>query len=193
MLYMIRHGQTDWNKVHKLQGTTDVPLNETGRQMARDAKKTLDEVEFDACYVSPLSRAVETAEILLEGRDIPIIYDDRLKEISFGIFEGTENFMKDPNSPVYKLFSDPANFDGEGNVEKFADLYARTGNFLEEVAQPLCRKGKNVLVVAHGAMCLSIYNQLNNVPLAQFWDNLMKNCELCAVKDEDILNYKNRI
>ena len=68
MLYIIRHGKTDWNVRHKMQGRTDIPLNEEGRQMAEAAREDYRDVHFDICFCSPLIRAKETAEIL---PDIP--------------------------------------------------------------------------------------------------------------------------
>lgn len=70
MLYIMRHGKTDWNAKHKLQGRTDIPLNEEGIQMAEQAKEKYKDVNFDICYCSPLVRAKKTAEIVLEGRNI---------------------------------------------------------------------------------------------------------------------------
>lgn len=87
MLYIMRHGKTDWNAKHKLQGRTDIPLNEEGIQMAEQAKEKYKDVNFDICYCSPLVRAKQTAEIVLEGRNIPIVYDDRLMEMCFGVYE----------------------------------------------------------------------------------------------------------
>ncbi|MBP5726927.1 MAG: histidine phosphatase family protein, partial [Clostridia bacterium] len=88
MLYIIRHGKTDWNVRHKMQGRTDIPLNEEGRQMAEAAREEYRDIHFDICFSSPLIRAKETAEILLRDRNIPILTDDRLLEMSFGRFEG---------------------------------------------------------------------------------------------------------
>ena len=104
MLYIMRHGKTDWNEIHKLQGRTDIPLNEEGRKMAALAKAQCDEIEFDVCYCSPLIRARETAEFVLRDRKIPIIVDERLIEMSFGIYEGVENSFKDPKNPVNVIF-----------------------------------------------------------------------------------------
>ena len=75
----MRHGKTDWNAKHKLQGRTDIPLNEEGIQMAEQAKEKYKDVNFDICYCSPLVRQKQTAEIVLEGRNIPIVYDDLWK------------------------------------------------------------------------------------------------------------------
>ena len=91
MLYIMRHGKTEWNELHKLQGRTDIPLNENGRKMAREAGKRYREIHFDICYCSPLIRAKETAELVLEGRTVPIVTDDRLMEMCFGEYEGIEN------------------------------------------------------------------------------------------------------
>ena len=77
MLYIMRHGKTDWNADRRLQGSEDIPLNEEGRQMARDARKKYGDLRFDICYCSPLQRAQETAEIFLEGSGTPILTDDR--------------------------------------------------------------------------------------------------------------------
>ena len=87
-LYLVRHGQTDWNLAGKLQGQTDIPLNETGRQQAKQAKKLLGNLSFDAVYSSPLSRAVETAQLISGHSTLQIITDERIKEIAFGQWEG---------------------------------------------------------------------------------------------------------
>ena len=63
MLYIMRHGKTDWNALHKLQGRTDIPLNEEGRLMALKAHEEYKSWNIDVCYCSPLIRAVETAQI----------------------------------------------------------------------------------------------------------------------------------
>ena len=89
-LYVIRHGKTDWNEIKRIQGSTDTSLNDEGIGMARKAHDEYEGVRFDICFCSPLKRARQTAELLLEGRDIPIEYDDRLRELSFGEFEGVD-------------------------------------------------------------------------------------------------------
>ena len=88
MLYIMRHGKTEWTKKKILQGRTDIPLCEEGIEMAEKAHEEYKDVHIDVCYCSPLIRARKTAEIVLGGRDIPIISDDRLKEMSFGEYEG---------------------------------------------------------------------------------------------------------
>ena len=178
MLYIIRHGKTDWNNRKKLQGQTDIPLNEEGRSMAKEAGKRYKDIHFDVCYCSPLVRAKETAGLLLEGRNVPVIYDDRLKEMSFGIYEGTEYVFEKPECPVRELFFHPENYKAEGDAERLEDLFARTGSFLDEVAYPQVKEGKDVLIVGHGAMNSSIICQVNHRTMADLWEVGIENCKL---------------
>lgn len=179
MLYIMRHGRTDWNDLHKMQGRTDIPLNDCGREMAEKARDEYKDVNFDICYCSPLSRARETAEILLKGRDIPIIYDDRLLEMSFGIYEGTANSFKIPGCPINVLFQTPEKYTApvEGG-ESFDELFARTGDFLRNTAEPLVNEGKDVLIIGHGAMNSSIVCQVMGLPIEKFWSQGIENCKL---------------
>ena len=179
MLYLIRHGKTDWNVRHKLQGRTDIPLNEDGRRMAEAAREIYRDVHFDICFSSPLIRARETAEILLRGRDIPILTDDRLQELGFGSFEGQENSFDIPDSPINVLFFTPEKYmDPPGGAESLDALFERTGAFLREKAEPLLAENKDVLIVGHGAMNSSIVCQVRNMPRADFWKVGIENCKL---------------
>ena len=106
-LYLIRHGQTDWNVRAALQGRTDIALNDTGRAQAREARALLQGVRFDAVYSSPLSRAVETAALVSGWERGAIQTDERLTEIAFGPWEGRESRGLGPAFAPF--FADPAN------------------------------------------------------------------------------------
>ncbi len=179
MLYIIRHGRTDWNDEEKLQGRTDIPLNEEGRKMAREAAKEYKDINFDIAFCSPLSRAKETADILLEGRNIPVIYDDRLAEMSFGVCEGMKYYFANNDSPVSRFFNDPEHYDDppEG-AESMDELFERTGEFLKEKVKPELDAGKDVLIVGHGAMNSSIICQVKNMPRKDYWSAGLENCKL---------------
>lgn len=179
MLYIMRHGKTDWNATHKLQGRTNIPLNEEGREMARAAAAEYQDVHFDVCFCSPLCRARETADILLAGRDVPIIEDDRLVEMSFGIYEGIENCYDKADCPVNVLFKHPEDYVVPVEQgESLEELYVRTGEFLREIALPLVEEGKDVLIVGHGAMNSSILCQMKKKPIKDFWTDGIENCKL---------------
>lgn len=178
-LYIIRHGRTDWNDRHKLQGRTDIPLNDEGRRMASAAAEEYADIAFDVCFCSPLCRAKETAEILLKGRNVPVYYDERLMEMAFGAYEGIEDSFKIPDCPVNQFFFHPEDYrEPAGGGESTYDLMARTGGFLEEVAYPLLAQGKSILIVGHGAMNMSIVVQVRKLPVEDFWKTGIKNCKL---------------
>lgn len=178
MLYIMRHGKTDWNAERRLQGRTDIPINDEGRLMAEKAREEYRDIHIDVCYCSPLIRAKETAEILLEGRDIPIITDERLVEMCFGIYEGVQNASEIPGSPMKQFFDDPENYVTAENAESFDDLFERTGDFLEKVIFPQIEKGRDILIIGHGAMNSSIISRVNNIPLRDFWKEGIQNCKL---------------
>ncbi len=179
MLYIMRHGRTDWNGLHKLQGRTDIPLNNEGRRMAEKAGEECREIPLDLCYCSPLARARETAKIVLQGRGIPIIPDGRLKEMCFGEYEGVTDYFTNPALPISTLFQKPEAYKASvGGAETFDELFARTGAFLKEVIDPLMRQGKNVLIVGHGVMNISIISQIRHLPIEQFWTVWIDNCRM---------------
>lgn len=179
MLYIMRHGRTDWNALHKLQGRTDIPLNEQGREMAIAAHEEYKDVNIDICYCSPLIRAKETAEIVLSGRNIPIITDERLVEMCFGDYEGIQNSFDIPDCPVNVIFQAPDKYvESIGGAETFEELFNRTGEFLEEKIFPLLQLGKDILIVGHGAMNASIVGRIKNIPIAEFWSAGLEQCKL---------------
>ena len=177
-LYVIRHGKTDWNEIKRIQGSTDTSLNDEGIGMARKAHDEYEGVRFDICFCSPLKRARQTAELLLEGRDIPIEYDDRLRELSFGEFEGVEYPLLPEDHPLRKAFRDPVNYTPPGGAESLPHLLERTGQFLEEKVYPLIDQGKDVLIVGHGAMNCSLILNAKKLPLDKFWEEGIENCVL---------------
>jgi probable phosphoglycerate mutase len=116
---------------------------------------------------------------VLRGRHIPIRTDDRLREMSFGEYEGTENSFSIPNCPVNVIFQHPEAYTRSvGGAETFDELFARTGSFLREVIDPLIKEGKDVLIVGHGAMNLSIISQIRKLPREDFWTPGIVNCKM---------------
>lgn len=178
MLYIIRHGKTDWNAQLKLQGRTDIPLNDEGLEMAEKAREDVSKIHFDLCYSSPLSRAYDTAKIILEGTDTPIIKDDRLIELGFGEYEGIENTYHNPEYPISTLFNTPEKYIASESCESLDELYKRTGSFLKEKVYPALKEDKNILIVGHGAMNCSIICQVKGYERSDFWKDMTGNCEL---------------
>lgn len=182
-IYLVRHGETNWNKEFRFQGQTDIPLNEYGIELAQGAAAKLKEVPFDIAFCSPLCRAVETAKIILGNRQTPLTTDKRLMEISFGCKEGC-NFLeaeKDPSDPIYNFLKNPAGYDAPEGAESFQELYHRSGEFMEQVILPLENQYRNVLIVAHGALNRSILNPIAGIPLKDFWQIRLPNCAISRI------------
>lgn len=182
MLYIMRHGKTDWNERKKLQGRTDIPLNDEGRKMAAEAAQVYKNVPLDVCYCSPLARARQTAEIFLKDRDIPIIADERLIEMSFGIYEGTEQATRASDCPINTLFEEPEKYKAVEGGESIEELFERTGNFLKNVVEPQLEAGKNIIIIGHGAMNSGIICQVRDLSIEHFWDAGVNQCELLQLK-----------
>lgn len=189
-LYLLRHGETDWNKAARFQGQTDIPLNDYGRELAVLTRQNMPVIKFDRVYCSPLCRAVETARIFLEGR-FPleqIQTDNRLKEISFGFYEGTSiNAAKDdPEHPMYELLWHPENYKplDETKGESLPMVAARAGDFLEHEILPLEGLCQHVLVVAHGALNRSMLVAAGLKDIPDFWNAKYPNCCITTLNIE---------
>lgn len=87
-IYVIRHGETDWNKNNRYQGHTDIKLNDTGREQAIKLRSAMQQLQIESVYSSPLSRAYETAELATQELKLSIQKDDRLRETNIGDAEG---------------------------------------------------------------------------------------------------------
>ena len=157
MIYIVRHGQTDWNVQKKVMGRCDEPLNEKGKQQAEETKDSLKEMNLDLIICSPLKRAKQTAEIINRDRNISIIYDDRIIERDWGMCEGAHIEEVD----TVKCWNFHINTDNN-KIERVQDLLARVSEFLEDIKVKY--KDKNVLVVAHSAVLRAIHYCLHPIP-----------------------------
>ncbi len=92
-IYIVRHGETCWNVQRRLQGASDTELNEKGTALAEITGKALKEVPFSCCFTSPLKKARDTAKLVLGERAIPIYDAERIREISFGVWEGKDSAL----------------------------------------------------------------------------------------------------
>jgi broad specificity phosphatase PhoE len=145
MIYLVRHGETDWNLFKRANGVTDTYLNQTGIVQSKLQADNLRNVSFDACFCSPQTRARQTCEIIYKG---PIVFDDRLVEIYCGEFEGTEE-----TADMWKSFWQ-AVMSGDKGTERWKDFMKRSCDFCDMVMED--HKGENVLIVTHAANARTI-------------------------------------
>ncbi len=178
ILYLFRHGETDWNRARRLQGQSDIPLNEFGRELAEKTADALRDITFDRAFSSPLGRAVETARILLGARNVPLTTDKRLMEINFGDCEGRgfDEAKKDPGHPLYNFFCQPQDYVPPAGGETFQAAAARSLAFLQEQILPLEGRCETILITAHGALNRCILNTITEAPLERFWQTALPNC-----------------
>ncbi|MET3951049.1 histidine phosphatase family protein [Arthrobacter sp. UYEF36] len=139
---LIRHGQTDWNVQRRLQGSTDIPLNDVGRGQARDAAAGLAGYAWDAIVSSPLSRAAETADLIAAGLGLSVVRRvPELTERSFGPAEGLQD------GPELDALRTPDGFRG---AESDDDAAGRGLAALEALAGEF--PGRRLLVITHGSL-----------------------------------------
>lgn len=153
IFYIVRHGETEWNRVKRMQGQTDIPLAEEGIRLARRSGEMMRELPIDLIISSPLSRAVETARLMTEGRDIPLLTDSRIQEISFGDWEG-EYILESRTVPEdYReiFYNEPLLCKAPPNGESFADVLERTQALFEELTGNPAYQDKHILISSHGA------------------------------------------
>lgn len=172
-IYYVRHGQTDLNLAKKMQGGgTEKELNETGVSQAYNTKKELENVKYDLVICSPMKRAKQTAEIINEGRDIPIITDERIRERKLGDYEGRDVTEEMENNIWdYKLnYNIP-------NGENLHDFEKRIDEFFDDIKEKY--HDKSVLIVAHGGIAKVIKSHLYGMPESQNLAEIsMNNCEI---------------
>lgn len=186
-IYLMRHGETDYNKQGLIQGTLDVPLNEYGFELARATREGFDKecLSFDICYCSPLIRARQTAEILLEGTGTQMVCDDRICEMNFGEGEGVllkDIKVKPELANINALFHDPKNYHATKQGESYEALFARVQDFLDNEIYPKEAEYENVLVCCHGGIIRAFLAFMKKLDLDQFWNNHQPNCSVNIIE-----------
>lgn len=187
VLYIIRHGETEWNKLKRLQGQTDIPLAEEGIRLAKLTGEAMREFEMDMVISSPLKRAVQTAQLLTEGRDIPILTDDRIQEISFGEWEGESILTSDVLPPDFRrlFYENPLECICPPGGETFDEVRTRTGAFYKSLLDNPEYADKHILISTHGAagrcFLTHFYEDKDDI-----WrGGVPKNCAVTIVKVAD--------
>ena len=216
-IYLIRHGQTEWNKLGKGQGKeANIPLNDNGREQAFKTGQYLlnlrtQDKQFTKIYSSPMSRTAETAEIIKTILDVSddITYDDSLVEYKHGKMSGLskddplqqsidkfiEDFEKKCVDPIDKYSSDTLqteliNKNFHTGIETNKEAEKRVESFIKKLVSSTSDK---IIVVGHGgtlfALIRVIFN-LNRIPLGEFIDS--SNCFICYIT-HDIVNKKFKL
>jgi len=178
-MYIVRHGETDYNVQQIVQGHLQIPLNEKGRRQAREAKKVFQNIHFDKVISSDLIRAKETAEIIAEDYDVDVELAKELRESYLVDYQGESS--KDPSPKIKKLVDAHHSLTPDDRwhgaivpgAESNAQLVARAFNFLRGVVRAY--PGKTILVVTHGGVVLTLAAHLGIIPREESYKYTVEN------------------
>lgn len=183
----MRHGETDWNKLLKIQGSTDIPLNQEGIDLAERVSYSLhnEGISFDKVYSSPLVRAKETAIIINKYSNAPIVFDERLREFCFGKAEGVtlDELNKNPKYlNIRNWFFKPENYKAEFGAETYESFFSRIDSFIDDLKNETC---KNILIVCHGGLVRGFIKEVSDLPIDKIASIKIHNCAVNLIKYEN--------
>ena len=177
-LYVVRHGQTNWNAEHRAQGKVDTNLNSKGIEQAKKVKEILKEKQIDFIISSPLKRAIQTAMVSNEDRKLPILLDDRISERDLGGLQGEK--IEEIDFKTLWVYSDRS----YKNVESTKELFQRVYTFMESIKKQYMNK--HILLVTHGGVSVPIHCYFHGTPknkdLGEF---ILENCEIAEYETEE--------
>mgnify|MGYP001153685010 CR=1 FL=1 len=167
-VYLVRHGETEWNAKGKYLGLTDIPLNGNGERQAKALSSFLSKERIDAIYSSALTRTIQTARIIAEPHGLKVSKIPGLNEIDFGEWDGLTYFeIKDKYS---NLADDWLNKTSEVQIpdgESWEDFKTRVLSGLRKILNE--NENKNILVVSHGGPIKAIISEVLGLNLTSFW------------------------
>ena len=168
-IYLVRHGQTEWNVEHRFQGHQDSPLTQLGLQQAGWLADAMRDKHIDAIYSSSSTRAMRTAEIIRDERTLPIHARDGLMEMNLGVWEGgVQKEIESAYPEQYEAFwNDPEHFQIE-DAERFEEVMARASAVLDEVLT--AHRGQSVLIVTHTVVLKLLMARFEQRPLRDLWE-----------------------
>ena len=167
-LYIVRHGQTEWNQEGRLQGHMDSPLTKLGELQARSLYEPLKNVQFDCIYSSPSLRALHTAELITGNKKGEIVKIDEFKEIYFGEWEGQlEKNLEKKFPEQFTPFKEAPHLYRNDSGESFFDVQKRVLPKLSEIINK--HTGSNILIVAHNVVIKIILAHFQDSPMADIW------------------------
>lgn len=178
-LLLVRHGETQWNKEERFIGISDVPLNEEGRRQAEALSERLAGESIDIIYSSEMKRSVETAQIIAQVHGMRVVVEPRLREVSYGDWEGLTAGEVEERTGVRF----PSRFDAP-QVPFPSNSSVTTGmldvrNFLDDIlASP---EDRTILLVGHGVSFQMILYAVLDIPSRNHWLLYMHNASISEV------------
>ena len=181
MIYIVRHGQTEQNLKKKLQGRSNHPLTDLGREQASAVGDAFRDagIVFDKVYTSPLDRAIETAKLV--AGDVPIECEDALIEMDYGPYEGTDLHNLPPE--VEEFFQDFTNHPAPDGMEQLSSVVARAGEFLERLKAEAVHR--DILLSTHAIAMKGLLEYLTPESNGAYWSKYIGNCAVYVTELND--------
>lgn len=180
-VFLLRHGETPWNKLGRVMGRTQVPLGADGIEQIKKIAPLIATLKLDAIYTSPLRRAVQTAKLVAVGTKLPTCKSEGLNEIAFGEWTG-RHFDELIDSELYRRFiKSPANTLLPGR-ETISDVQRRGVKVIDEAAQKV--PGGRFLFVSHGDVIRAILCHYMKLPLNEYRRLRVDNGSLSALQTD---------
>ncbi|MDN6195351.1 MAG: phosphoglycerate mutase family protein [Atopostipes suicloacalis] len=186
-IYVVRHGESQWNVENRLQGSDDSSLTEKGIRDNQELKKYLEnsKIIFDSIYSSQSQRAIETAKTIRGNQTIEIKRQSALKEMSVGSWQGMTwpEIKKDYPIKYYQYWYQPDLYAGNNGGEDFYTVERRVVSFTNQLFQK--KEAENILIISHGVIIKSMLNYLQNRSIKDFWkEPLVSGSSLTLIEKE---------
>lgn len=185
IIYLIRHGTTDYNKKAIFQGSMDIPLDELGLAQAEYLAKRLEVVPLDGIYSSPLKRAFQTAQTISRYHgDMSIAIEEELREMNGGLLEGNTSKSNSASYPeaINNMRSCPSKFQAPGG-ESMRNVYSRSIKAFHRIVA--ANPGKRLAVVSHGFVIQAYMCYSMGMPFEDMCKDVVSNASLTCLKYKD--------
>ena len=199
-ILLVRHGQTDLNAQKRLQGSSEIPLNERGRQQARETHELVKKLGLipTKLITSPLGRAIETGciiagidisdyqenEITKDNKPSDVVIEPDLIEMSFGIYEQKNMEQENPEF-LTECFDRPETYNPPKDGESYDEVVERAGRVVEKIRSSIktgqFKDNDTVMLVSHGAFSHAIFEVIKKTPRSQYWDVDFNNCAIAEL------------
>ena len=184
-IYLIRHGETEWNEKRLIQGHSDIPLNKNGKLQSKQLGEKLKDIYFEAVFSSDLIRARRTAEIITIEKKLAVVTTKALRERMFGRFEGKhiDELRKILGETILFSKKRQKKLFGWNDIENDEKVIRRFIPFIREVA--VAYQGKNILMVSHGGLMRAFLSHVG-FKIPEYSEKPMKNTGYLIVESDGV-------
>lgn len=180
-IFFMRHAETDWNRERRIMGSNPIEINEAGKQQADQSSQGLHPFCFSTIYTSPILRALQTAKVLHQKQNAPLVEDQRLEEIGYGDWVGMtfEEVRKLPGYvPYFRRLQTPVAPKGETLFQ----VRDRAMAFIHQMKTR--HQEEDILVVSHADWIKCVLMELLEIPFANIWKMRIDHCSISLMESE---------